>query len=167
MELSTGAWSRWERLPGKTSEAPAIAAHNNMLHIVVKGVSDNSLRHGIYDIELGEFLGWNKLSGATPSAPDLAVNSQGYIYLAVRGMKNKIYINRYYGSSWLGWERIPTGATAQGPAITFDSNDNLHVMVTSSTGNGRIYHCYKDSDTNTWTSWSRPAGATPSEPELT
>ena len=167
MNLSTGDWSEWERLPGKTSEAPAIAAHNDMLHIVVKGVSDNSLWHGIYDIGLGEFLGWNKVSGATPSAPDLAVDSRGYIYLAVRGMNDKIYINRYDGSSWLGWEQIPTGTTAQGPAIAFDSNDNLHVMVTSSAGDGRIYHCYKDSNTNTWTSWSRLIGATPSEPELT
>ena len=167
-DLSTGTWTAWKRLPGSTSEAPAaVAVYPSQLFIAVKGSTDNSIWFGAYNYSSDIFSGWSKVPGATPSAPDLAVDSQGYIYLAVRGMDNRIYINSYDGSSWLGWERIPTGTTAQGPAIAFDLDGNLHVMVTSSSGDGSIYHCYKDVATGTWTPWSKLSGKTPSEPDLT
>jgi len=166
-DLSSGTWTAWEKLPGSTSEAPAATAHANQLFIAVKGSEDNSIWFGAYDESSRTFSGWNKVSGATPSAPDLAVDSSGNVYLAVRGTNNKIYINKYDGTNWLGWEQVPTGTTAQGPAIAFDLDGNLHVMVTSSSGDGSIYHCYKDVATGTWTPWSKLSGKTPSEPDLT
>ena len=165
--LSTGIWTNWIKLPGATSEAPATAALNGKLFIAVKGASDNSIWFGVYFEEEGNFGGWAKVSGATPSAPDLAIDNSGHVYLAVRGMNNKIYYNQFDGINWLGWKRIPTGSTMQGPTISFDDKNNFHVMVTSSSGNGKIYHCYRSSGTETWSSWSMLTGSTPSMPELT
>ena len=165
--LSTGIWTNWIKLPGATSEAPATAALNGKLFIAVKGASDNSIWFGVYFEEVDNFGGWVKVSGATPSAPDLAIDHSGYVYLAVRGMDNKIYYNQFNGVNWLGWKRIPTGSTIQGPAILFDDENNFHIMVISSSGDGSIYHCYKDVATGTWTPWSKLSGKTPSEPELT
>ena len=163
-----GVWSGWSRLPGRTSAGPAAAFINNKLHIIVKGFSDNSLWHGWVDFTTfsPSWSGWSKLSGATPSSPDLSIDYETQeLFLAVRGLNNKIYINRYREGVWQGWEHIPTGSTTQSPAI-YVIDGKIYVMVSSSDSSGRIYLNVKDSSGN-WYSWQLITGKTLLKPELT
>jgi len=163
-----GVWSGWSRLPGKTSAGPAAAFINNKLHIVVRGFSDTSLWHGWIDFTTSSpsWSGWSKIPGATSSSPDLSIDYETQeLFLAVRGLNNKIYINRYCEGIWQGWERIPTGSTTQSPAI-YATDGKIYVMVSSSDYSGRIYLNVKDSSGN-WYSWQLITGRTLLKPELT
>ena len=156
-----GGWSGWKAISGSTPDAPAAAVIGGTLHIVVRG-SDNGIWHAKVDTSTLSMIGsWTKISGSTPSAPDLTIHGQE-LYLAVRGSDNKIYINRYDGSSWLGWESIPTGSTPLSPAIKI-LGEKIYVMVTGNSN--RLWIIEKDPVTG-WGSWQRVSGASPSGPEL-
>lgn len=167
-------WSGWQCLPsGTTPDAPAALFYSDgsskKLHIVVRG-NDNGIWHGILDFFPPlppRWSGWNRISGSTPSSPDLTIRViPGPIYLAVRGADNRIYIN-YYDGAWHNWERIPTGTTISGPAIfgKLEVTEMLYVAVLSSSGDGRIYVISKS--TSGWGTWQQVSGRTPSEPDLT
>ena len=156
-----GGWSGWQVISGSTPDAPAAAVIGDTLHIVVRG-SDNGIWHAKVDTSTLSMIGsWTKISGSTPSAPDLTIHGQE-LYLAVRGSNSKIYINRYDGSSWLGWESIPTGSTPLSPAIKI-LGEKIYVMVTGNSN--RLWIIEKDPVTG-WGSWQRVSGASPSGPEL-
>ena len=168
LNLTTEEWTGWIKLPGKTSEAPAAAAEQCELHIAVKGFSDNSIWHGYYTYSSKpwRFSGWTRVPGATPSAPDLSITSEGYIYhlhLAVRGADDKIYVNEFTRTTgWLGWEKIPTGWTRLSPAIKV-VDDKIYVMVTG--GDNGLWMIIKDPIAG-WGSWQKIPGRSPREPDL-
>lgn len=161
-------WSGWKRIPGTIPDSPAIAILDKKLHFVIRASSpENSIWHGIYNIETGVFSGWTRISGATSSSPDLAVNpGESKLYLAVRGLKNTIYLRTWSEGKWSSWEQVPSGTTSDGPAITV-SNDLLHIVVRGMANPSYIYHRTKVLSTNTWTSWTKLTGYTSSTPTLT
>ncbi|MEM1518474.1 MAG: C1 family peptidase [Nitrososphaerota archaeon] len=173
-------WLGWRRLPGTTPDSPAIAILFNEvsemeLHIVVRGFSpENSIYHGVYNIDTGAFSGWRMISGSTPSSPALATiydsNIEDRLLLAVRGMDNRIYLRNWLreGSwgEWLDWLRIPTGTTLDAPAITV-AGDVAHIVVRGSSVPSEMYHCTKNLRTGTLSSWIKLSGSTLSSPTLT
>ncbi|MEM4488756.1 MAG: hypothetical protein QXK88_08190 [Desulfurococcaceae archaeon] len=158
--ISTRTWSSWTVLPGSTIDAPAAAVHGGRLHIVVRGGDGMSIYHGQYDLSSGQWLGWVRISGSTLSAPTLTSDGTR-LWLTVRGGDNRIYIRTWSGS-WGSWERIPTGSTDASPAIKVIGS--YLVVVVKANGGTSIYYCFKDLTTNSWSSWTRMSGSTPSSP---
>ncbi|MEM4037726.1 MAG: hypothetical protein QW700_08050 [Desulfurococcaceae archaeon] len=158
--ISTRTWSSWTVLPGSTIDAPAAAVVGGRLHIVVRGGDGMSIYHGQYDLSSGQWLGWVRISGSTLSAPTLTSDGTR-LWLTVRGGDNRIYIRTWSGS-WGSWERIPTGSTDASPAIKVIGS--YLVVVVKANGGTSIYYCFKDLTTNSWSSWTRMSGSTPSSP---
>ena len=133
--FSNSSWSGWKRLPsGSTIDAPAAAITDTGLHIVVRGGDGRSLWYATLERYYLEFSGWTKLPGSTPSAPSMV--SDGYfVYIAVRGMDNRIYLNSGYGGELGNWARVSTGSTVATPAITPQG----HVAVIGSDGKSIWY----------------------------
>ncbi|MEM3964650.1 MAG: hypothetical protein QW584_02875 [Thermofilaceae archaeon] len=158
--ISSATWSSWSVLPGSTIDGPAAAVMGGRLHLVVRGRDGASIYHGQYDLSSGQWLGWALIGGSTPSAPTL-VSDGTKLWLAVRGGDNRIYIRTWSGS-WGSWERIPTGSTDASPAIKVIGS--YLVVVVKANGGTSIYYCSKDLTTNSWSSWTRMSGSTPSSP---
>jgi len=115
---ASSTWSGWRRLPtGSTVDAPAAAIANGRLHIAVRGSDGQSIWYANFDLQNWQFSGWTKLPGSTPSAPSMT--SDGYtVWLAVRGMDNRIYLSMLYESGWVRWRRA-SGSTMSAPAIEY------------------------------------------------
>ncbi|MEM4004323.1 MAG: hypothetical protein QXM43_01660 [Desulfurococcaceae archaeon] len=56
-----------------------------------------SIYHGQYNLSSGQWLGWAKISGLTPSALTLTIDGTR-LWLAVRGGDNRFYIRSWSGS---------------------------------------------------------------------
>ena len=158
-----GSWSGWQKLPGKTVDGPTVAVVESVLHVAVRGSDGSSIWHGRMDRASGNWLGWSRVSGSTPSKPSLAAASATEVYLAVRGMNNRVYVNRWESGTWIGWSQIPTGNTPSGPSI-LAMNDQLYVAVRGT--DSRIYWCSRALPSGSWSSWSKLPGSTPSSPAL-
>ena len=115
---ASSTWSGWRRLPtGSTVDAPAAAIANGKLHIAVRGSDGQSIWYANLDLRSWSFSGWKKLPGSTPSAPSMTFD--GYrMWLAVRGMDNRIYLGMLDESGWAGWRRV-SGSTIAAPAIEY------------------------------------------------
>ena len=164
--LENNAWIGWRELPkGLTSDTPAAVVCGGKLYLVIRGFSEpNSIWYGYVNLSTMNFSGWIRIPGATPSAPDLAADSNCNLYLAVRGMSNRIWINFYNGNTWTGWRNIP-GLTKDGPAIAI-VNTTLHIIVRGYSSNN-IWHGTMDLASDTWQGWAMISGLTPSTPDLT
>jgi hypothetical protein len=152
-------WQGWKRLPGSTVNAPAAVILNGIMHIVVIGGDGRSIWHGQLNLSSNN-LTWKKISGSTQSAPSLTTDGKN-LYLAVRGMDNKIYINVWDGA-WKGWSPVPTGSTSASPAVSI-LNGVLHVVVKGSSDTS-IWHCYRDQ--SGYSKWTKLSGSTNVSPTL-
>mgnify|MGYP000064708189 CR=1 FL=1 len=160
-------WVGWRRIPGSTLDGPAIAVLGNSLHVIIRGSDGLSLWHGIMDLSTNTWWRWIKISGSTPSTPDLAADqATGTLYLAVRGKNNRIYVRSWFNGSWGDWEQVPTGTTSDGPAIRVSGRE-LHIMVRRTSPPNSIYHCIKKLPAGAWSSWKKLNGATLTSPTLT
>jgi hypothetical protein len=66
-----GAWGPWEKIPiGVTQTTPTITWYNGALYIFVKG-TDNAIYYCVRT-GAGQYSGWTKLDGLTPSSPATA-----------------------------------------------------------------------------------------------
>jgi hypothetical protein len=164
------AWEEWTALPsGATCDSPAATILDDELHIVVRGFSATSvygnctLWHGFLDCETEVFSGWERVGGATESAPTLAASQAlNYLVLFVRGLNNRIYYTTYNG---IPWTALPSGATCDSPAATI-VGDELHIVVRDMSGTS-LWHYYINLSTSGHSGWNRISGATPSAPTLT
>ena len=164
--LEDDNWIGWRDLPRRLmSDAPAAVVCGGKLQFVIRGFSEpNSIWYGYINLSTMDFSGWIRIPGATPSAPDLAVDSNCNLYLAVRGMSNRIWINFYNGNTWTGWRSIP-GLTKDGPAIAI-VNNTLHIVVRGYSSDN-LWHGTMDLTSSTWQGWTKISGLTPSTPGLT
>jgi len=86
-----GSWSGWTAVPtGSTDAAPAISIFENRLWIAVKGLGSNQIYVNSMDASSGLWSGWTRIDGLTPS-PYALTASTIKLYLAVRGIDNRIY----------------------------------------------------------------------------
>jgi hypothetical protein len=167
---SLHTWGDWFALPsGATCDSPAAALLKDQLHVVVRGMDGYSLWHGIMNASTMAFSGWERLSGATQSAPALVASktrNRNEVYLVVRGMDNIIYRNTFgsYGF-WTGWIATPAGATPDGVGAMVMC-DSLHVAVRGMDGYS-LWHGVVDLATDNFTNWALLSGSTPSKPTLT
>jgi len=159
---SLGTFSAWSVVPaGWTIVAPAIAAFNNRLYMVVKSSTDNGIWWNSMDAA-GNWSGWQLLDGATGEAASLAVFNNR-LYLAVKGTDNFIYYRYMDGSGvWSSWRRL-NGTTTHSPAIVA-FNNRLYLVVKSSTDT-RLWLNSMDVAEN-WGSWQPLDGWTSQAPFL-
>jgi len=139
MELGTGSWSSWTRLPGATVSSPTlIDSGTDRLDLVVRGV-DNGIYHRVWTSGSGWSSAWERIQGATNDKPALAVYGNN-LHLTVRGTDNGIYHNimDLSSGSWSGWMRLP-GATSSYPALAALTT-GVEIVVRG-TDNG-IYYAY-------------------------
>ena len=111
--------------------------------MVVVGTDSESIYHG--QAAPGRLTGsssciavfWSRVGGSADAEPSLATDGSR-LYLAVKGLDSRIYVNIWSGS-WSGWERIPTGSTKSGPAAAIRLvGGHLYVIVRGS--DNRIYY---------------------------
>jgi hypothetical protein len=162
-------WGAWTGLPGATSDQPAAAILGDELHLVVRGYgttdADNqTLWHGVVDLTDNTFLGWEMVGGATDATPTLAASAtRGEMYLSVKGMDSRIYVNTWT-SSWQGWTGLASGWTNESPAITV-TDDVLQFVVKGFDG-ASLWHCSVDLDSSVQSSWTLITGSSPSAPTI-
>jgi hypothetical protein len=159
-------WDDWIVIPrGTTCDRPAATVVGDYLHLVVRGMTGHGLYYKTFQVTAPDLLGWDDMSGDTPSTPTLAHTMCGF-YLVVRGMEDTIYYNAWSGG-WDGWTQIPgaiTRAREYGPAATISEN-KLHLVVIST--NTNLYHSNLDLETDVWDDWDYISGITQSAPTLT
>jgi hypothetical protein len=100
---------------------------------------------------------------ATPSGP-AAVAFQGTEHVFIRGLDNRIYLNRYDGTNWVGWSEVPGShatSAALSAAVYFESLYLVHRGV-----DDRIY--LDRTDGSSWASMGEVPGgfATPDAPVI-
>jgi hypothetical protein len=168
-DIATQLWSNWRGIStGFTSEKPTAAMLGNKLYIVVRGITlgSNSVYYGTVDMENDDFSGWKAVGGSTPSAPVLAtLHTVNGLCLAVRGDDNQIYVNRWNGVSWQGWNVISLGSTVSSPAIAVYQN-TLHMIVIGLDGSSLWYNSM-NLTTNVASGWTPLMGSSPSAPTIT
>jgi hypothetical protein len=159
-------WDDWIVIPrGHTCDRPAASVVGDYLHLVVRGMTGHGLYYKTFQVTTPDFLGWDDMSGDTPSTPTLAQTMCGF-YLVVRGMDDTIYYNAW-SDGWNGWTQIPealTRAREYGPAVAISEN-KLHLVVIST--NTNLYHSNLDLETDVWDDWDYISGITQSAPPLT
>jgi hypothetical protein len=168
MDLSSGVWSDWLKLPGSTKSAPTlIRSTSESLALVVRGLDD-----GIYynswekvwipfpqpGFWIYMWTGWTPIPGSTVDRPALASDGSTMI-LAVRGSNNGIYVKTMdLGSGvWYGWEKF-SGGTYSPPAVeTAPYVDDFVLFVRGM--NNKIY--YTHTEHGVWGPWDTvPMGST-------
>ncbi len=166
--LATKSWSNWATTPtGSTSESVAAELVGNELHIVVRGVSSESLWYCYCNLASLSWSSWTLIEGSSPSAPTLTSNST-HLCTVVRGSNNLIYyrLQNIASHNWvIPWTAVPSGTSNDRPAATF-AGDKLQVVVRGSIG-GVLWHSSVDVDTSASSGWRALAGSTPSPPTLT
>jgi len=97
---SATSWSSWNVvLTGSSDDAPAVSAFDGRLWMAVKGRGSNSIYVDSMDLASGAWSGWTRPDESTPSCRALTASSTK-LYLAARGLNNKIYWrDRSSGSS--------------------------------------------------------------------
>ncbi len=164
----TQTWGAFKALPsGLTQDKPAAVLIGTTLHVVVRGLEFNTtMYYSTVDINSGAFSGWTLLTGATASAPTMAVmdGAPGF-YLVVRGTDFVIWLNKFNGVSWEGWLANPSGTTPATPAATVSGNE-LHVVVIGMDG-ASLWHTSMNVLTSMFLSWTPLTGSTSSPPTLT
>ena len=167
-DCSAKSWSAWNSLPTLTSDQPAAAIIGNELHLVIRGygsVSESqTLWYGAVNLDDNSFSGWTKPAGKTDAAPVLSASkTSNELYLSVKGMNSRIYMNHWTGS-WQGWNMLSSGWTNESPAIAL-VDDALHFVVKGQNGLD-LWHCSVDLDTSSQSSWVKLSGSSPSAPVL-
>jgi len=101
-------WLGWHKVSSvATPDSPSAAIRNDgenihILDMVVRGMN-NGIWHGTINLNDPSFNGWHKIPGSTSSPPRLISTALSEpLYLAVRGMNNKIYINKFENDNWQG-----------------------------------------------------------------
>jgi kumamolisin len=161
---TSGAWQGWTQLPGATPATPSVAVYAGSLWVSVEGMDHRTIWVGQENLGLTIFSGWIALPGATPSGPRLAVDAvNNVLYLAVRGLDNRIYLSQNSGSGWSAWSPIASGLTVNSPSILI--NGGFVYVEVQGTDNG-IYVTTSPTGSSSWSSWTRLPGATISGPTL-
>lgn len=151
MDLSSGVWSGWITIGGKTSSGPSVKAtpDEDDFVLAVRGM-DNSIYytytwHGDWSVSP-----WFNVPGVTVDRPVLerTSNPDEVLHLVVRGSDNGVYHNIWdFGSAadWSGWTRV-AGNAASCPGLTDYYNVALELV-------------YQDTSNNIWyNTWSSGSG---------
>jgi hypothetical protein len=193
---TSGAWSSsWDSPGGKTLSKPAAAfdfnhvcnygcslyIDRNSLLLVVRGTDNNVYYNFLVSIDsvTPVWQAWNKLSGATLSAPTLAYDANGCSSastvscssidaLAVRGTDNAVYHKTYSGIWSSGWDS-PGGSIANSPALAsvVGISGGFLLLVQGSPSNKLYSNTVTGPPNPTWSTYSSCSGATISDPALT
>lgn len=171
LDFSKMTFSSWRPLPGSTDDSPGAVVCGNQLHMVVRGLSGDSLYHGYIDLADGVFKGWSWISGATLSSPTLSSNGTA-ITLTVRGNDNRIYYRVYTMASqtWSDWQTLASGLTCDAvSALMYDSELLIVVRGYSPVdinGNNTLWQTVINLDTGDYSDWALIPGLVTSSPAL-
>ena len=168
----TGGWQGWESLEGSSKDQPAAVVDSaGNLHVVVAGM-DGKFYH---KIQLAgswySWQQWHQIGGSfTGIFPSLVRTLDGRIDLIVRANDGSLRHNYWQGGeSWNyesgGWDTSPGGATADRPALAYDSSiSTLYVFVRGM--DGSIYHRDLTVNTGVWDIWRQLPGYVLSTPAV-
>lgn len=183
---STGGWSGWIDLHGKTPSQPAVAytlynldppGGKDLFHVVVRGMN-NKIYHKKFDLGSETWdTSWTTVEPptipwTTSSTPALTTfwSNDWYLFLLIRGQDNKLYYAWYDGwSQHWGWYAGATwlaGRTKDVPAVA-TYNNKIQVVVRGM--DDGIYYRWGTPGYATiqWSSsWEKLPGKTISAPAL-
>ncbi|MFH0342930.1 MAG: hypothetical protein ACHBNF_12545 [Chromatiales bacterium] len=124
----------WKKIPGgKFNSAPAIAYRSPYLHVFARK-SDKVIYWARNDVSSGyNHSGWSAWTAVNPdglfsSEPAVVVSSGVELVLVARGLDNRYWVNRGFGSSWKGWNQIPDGIFSSGPAVSYRTGGIVDVF---------------------------------------
>ncbi|WP_371749821.1 hypothetical protein OG302_40910 [Streptomyces sp. NBC_01283] len=114
--------------PHRSPSAPALVSFRGSVHLAYRG-TDNGIR-----LTTRDTAGWSNpvsLSGTTTGSPALAARGTT-LYCAVRGTDDRIYLGNRTGSTWNGFELVPTaGTTGSGPGLAAPGTIDLCLVYRS------------------------------------
>jgi len=146
---------------GWTSTAPAIAAFNNYLYLIVKDANDNKIWWNKMDTA-GAWSGWRLMDGLSPSTAAMT-EFNGQLYIVVRGADDKIYYRSMTTAEvFSSWSCVP-GFTNDSPAIC-SFICRLYLVVKSNAGNEIYYNSMSAS--GVWGTFIMMDGLSPSTAAL-
>jgi len=164
IELSTGSFSGWKKLPGATLSKPDLAATADCkLYLAVRGMDD-----GIYlnYYDGSSWTGWRRIPGSTVDGPSIAILGDT-LHMIVRGSDG---FSIWHGtmdltsSTWQGWTKI-SGSTPSTPDLAVDQAANILYLAVRG-ANSKIYIRFWSM--GSWGDWEQlPSGATPNGPAIT
>lgn len=106
------------------------------------------------------------MAGGTESPPSLTSSETDLkMYLAVRGLDNRVYYNVWNDVGWTGWTVLTSGATCDGPGVTV-LDAKLSIVVRGLDGLSLWDGQIALSD-NSFSGWTALDGATESAAPLT
>jgi peptide/nickel transport system substrate-binding protein len=124
LNLVSGVFSGWVKLPGSTLSRPALAYNGFKIILVVRG-GDSNLYLATLNPDLTGFSGWKRVPGFTFDAPAAAVLN-GELHIVVRWKDNSLWHARLdafkLDTSKLVWSRI-SGSTDKAPALATGRNE--------------------------------------------
>ncbi len=167
--INTNVWSGWYALAGATCDSPSIAVYGNTLYLVIRGygteypIDNQTLWYTSINLNNNIFNGWTPISGLTDSTPALTASADS-VFMVVKGLDNRIFINKMLSGTWQGWSATENGLTCDSPAATI-IDGTLELVVRSQDG-GSLWHCSVTVNTNVQSTWSPVIGNTPSSPTL-
>jgi hypothetical protein len=130
---------------GVSTEVVTVFGGDGFLYVVWEDHGNgNESSNG--EILMRRAAGFGGTPGPPPPPPPPPPPGGG-LSLAVRGIDNGIYVNRFNGAAWLGWTQLP-GATLDSPALAV--NGNMLELVVHGSDNA-IYH--NRFDGASWLGW--------------
>lgn len=132
-------WSNQTHLQGwGTTHAPRCAQYKNKLWMVWKGSGDDGIWYATFDGT--HWSGQTRIHGVgTSAAPAVAASSDGYLYLAWRGVGKDagIWYSRTDGAGWSAQQKVPGVGTSHGPSLA--SHDGKLWMAWKGSGDEGIW----------------------------
>jgi hypothetical protein len=167
----TGVWSGSTSLGRTTCDGPAATIIGDVLHLVLRGFStassweNDTMHYASLNLATLVLSPWTALPGLTDVTPRLANHeTQNRIYLVVKGLDSRIWINIWDGTTWQGWNALATGFTTRSPAATV-VNGELHIVVRSGLDDA-IWQYRINLTSSVESGWTEVGGLTPSAPTL-
>jgi hypothetical protein len=135
-------WRGWQRIPGKllTDSSPGAVVYNKRLYVVVRGGDDGVW---VNRFNGSRWRGWRKIvikvrrdpwppPGVVTLTSPSAVVYRSALYVFVRDANHPhhvIWFNRYDGSRWRGWRRVPGDFVTPSSPEAVSYRKTLYVVV--------------------------------------
>lgn len=142
------SWSGWTPLGGSLTSAPDISTWGfNRLDIVARG-REGAVWHRVWS---SGWQPWEYLGGSLADGPSVSSPTGNRLDVVVRGAGNRVYILRWNGSRYVGWEPVGGGLTDTEPDVTsFNGFTTIYVRG----GDGNIWRASRSGPDGAFGGWA-------------
>jgi len=152
-------WSGWIPSGRSSTATPSVTVWGNRVYIIHKGLTNETMYVGYYDMSNGNWSNWFELEGQVRDRPGIAVY-RNELWAIHRGTDSYIYLKNISRNT--PWMR--NGRTTQSTPSMGEFNGRLYVIHRGG-GNDKMYVGSMDPN-GAWSSWRELPGATAFQPGI-